>query len=131
MRYFFAALLTGSALAACAGTGTVGYQASVYTTTPELVYVSPGVQVIADYHEPVFYTNDSYWRYYNGTWYRSRYYNRGWTYASPPRALLRIERPRAYIRYRPRGHGSHVRRDRPVIRDHRDHRDDSRRYRRR
>ena len=38
---------------------------------PELVYVSPGVYVIADYHEPVFYSDNYYWRYHGGYWYRS------------------------------------------------------------
>jgi hypothetical protein len=117
-------------VAGCAGSGSVSYQgsANVYATTPDLVYVSPGVQVIADYDEPVFYTDGFYWRHYGGTWYRSRVHTGGWVYASAPRALLTIERPHAYVRYRPRGYVSRrqtqpsrpvYRDERPVIRDRR------------
>jgi hypothetical protein len=70
---------------------------------PDLVYVSPGVQVIADYDEPIFYTDGFYWRFYGGTWYRSTYYSGGWVYARPPVAVLRIDRPYAYAHYRPAG----------------------------
>src|SRR5688572_30344081 len=88
-------------LAACAGSGSAtysgGYYGSAAVYTPDLVYVSPGVQVIADYDEPVFYTDGFYWRFYGGTWYRSSYYSGGWSYASPPRRLLSIDRPYAYV----------------------------------
>lgn len=73
---------------------------------PDLAYVSPGVQVIADYDEPIFYSDGYYWRYQGNAWYRSSYYNRGWGYAAPPAAILRIDRPYAYVHYRPQGwHG--------------------------
>ena len=137
-------LLCALLLAGCAGSsGTVAYHgtasATVVAPTPDLVYVSPGVHVIADYEEPVFYSHGYYWRYYNGVWFRSHMWNGGWAYASPPRALLRIERPYAYVRYRgPRGYVS--RRDyrddrrRPVYRDqrpvYRDHRTPDRERRR-
>ena len=72
---------------------------------PDLVTVSPGVQVIADYDEPIFYSDGFYWRYYGGVWYRSSYYTGGWVYARPPVAVLRIDWPHAYVHYRPRGLG--------------------------
>src|SRR5678815_3573413 len=85
--------------------------AGTYTTTatvgdpygPDLVYAAPGVQVIADYNEPIFYSDGYYWRYYGNTWYRSTYYTGGWVYAQPPVAVLRIDRPYAYRYYRPQG----------------------------
>lgn len=91
--------------AGCAGRyeGTVagpGYE-------PEMVYVSPGVQVIADYDEPVFYSDHLYWRYYGGTWYRSPRYTGGWVVATPPPAVMRIDRPHSYVHYRPRGWIAH------------------------
>jgi hypothetical protein len=46
-------------------------------STPDLVTVSPGVQVVADYDEPVFYTDGFYWRYTDGGWYRSNNYATG------------------------------------------------------
>src|SRR5262245_6347703 len=70
---------------------------------PDLVYVSPGVQVIADYGEPIFYSDGFYWRYYGGVWYRSTYYTGGWVYARPPVAVLSINQPYAYRYYRPAG----------------------------
>ena len=104
------------------GTGTVGYSATYTATTPDLVEVSPGVQVIADYDEPIFYSDNYYWRYDGGTWYRSSYYNRGWVYARPPHAVISIGEPYRYRRYRPAGY---VRRDhrapyrQPAARDNR------------
>jgi hypothetical protein len=70
---------------------------------PDLVTVSPGVQVIADYDEPIFYSDGFYWRYAGGVWYRSTYYTGGWVYARPPVAVMRIDRPYAYTHYRPAG----------------------------
>jgi hypothetical protein len=77
----------------------------VYVSTPDLVTVSPGVQVVADYDEPVFYTDGYYWRFYNGGWYRSNNYATGWFFVDrPPVAVLRIDRPYAYAHYRPHGY---------------------------
>jgi hypothetical protein len=103
-RLLISLALGASALAAgCAGTtGTVAYTADVSYRSPSLAYVSPGVYAVADYNEPVFYSNNSYWLYRNNNWYRSNYYDRGWTYyRTPPRAVLSINSPRAYVRYRP------------------------------
>ena len=97
----------------------VGYRATAYASTPDLVYVSPGVQVIADYPEPVFYSGNVYYRYYNGYWYQSPNYRTNWqlTY-NVPTAVRRIDRPYAYVKFR--GHGRVNRAARPVpVRDHR------------
>src|SRR5215510_430110 len=104
--------LSAAALGGCYTTGEVGYRATyvapsadVYVSTPDLVTVSPGVQVVADYDEPVFYTDGFYWRFYNGGWYRSNNYATGWFFIDrPPVAVLRIDRPYAYAHYRPRGY---------------------------
>lgn len=109
--------LSASALAAgCAGQGTVTYTASARYSQPSLAYVSPGVYVVADYNEPVFYSDNSYWLYRNNNWYRSNYYDRGWTYyRTPPHAVLTVQRPYAYVRYRP-SERYRVHRDRGVYR---------------
>jgi hypothetical protein len=137
MRKLFFALLLGSA--ACAGSGTVGYTSSgTYGggyADVDMVTVSPGVQVIADYDEPVFYSNGYYWRYYGDTWYRSNTWTGGWVHYNPPRAVVSIRSPNAYVRYRPHGYverrPARVYRDRyradrnrnrnrgPEVRDHR------------
>jgi hypothetical protein len=92
-----AMLLAATLAAGCAAT------VSGDAYGPDLVTVSPGVQVIADYDEPIFYSDGFYWRYYGGTWYRSSYYTGGWVYARPPVAILRVDRPYAYVHYRPAG----------------------------
>ena len=103
---FSCALLS---VAGCAG--SVGYTATVSAPAPQLVEVKPGVWVVADYDQPVFYANDVYWRYDNGVWYRSSYLG-GWTAVSVdvvPRPVVVIDRPARYRRYRARS-GVRVRR---------------------
>ena len=90
------------AAAGCAATVASG-------PPPDMVYVSPGVQVIADYHEPIFYSDGYYWRSDGRGWYRSSYYTGGWVYARPPVAVMRIERPYTYRHYRPQGWAGHPR----------------------
>ena len=67
-----AVVMSGLFAAGCAA--RVGYSATVSSDGygPDLVYVAPGVQVIADFDEPIFYADGLYWRFYSGTWYRSR-----------------------------------------------------------
>lgn len=110
LTVFTAALATGCA-------ARVGYRVSGQAYAPDLVYVAPGVQVIADYDQPIFYADNYYWRYDGGTWYRSSVYTGGWVYARPPAPLMRIERPHAYVHYRPAGWAP--RGQRPDVRDHR------------
>jgi hypothetical protein len=122
------ALAFGGAVAAgagCAG-GTAGYSVSASYSSPDLAYVSPGVYVVEDYDQPVFYTNNAYWRYDGGRWYVSNYYNRGWRYAAPPRTLVSIRQPRAYVHYR--GHVRYQARPNGGVRV-RDHRYRGRYYR--
>lgn len=116
----FSAILAGG----CVEPAGVAYSGSV--STPDLVAVGPGVQVIADYDEPIFFSDGFYWWWYDGYWYRSTYYTGGWTYvASPPLFSARISQPHIYRHYRPQGfvHRSRPvpvhRVQRPVVRDHR------------
>lgn len=122
-RIILCALVLSAALAGgCAGSGTAYYSTSgtltATTVAPDLVYVSPGVQVVADYDYPVFYADNYYWRYDDGRWFRSSWYTGGWVYASPPRAVVSIDRPYAYRRYRPSGYVSRG----AYVRDQRDYR---------
>jgi hypothetical protein len=118
-----------AAMSGCFTTAEVGYSASYssdgsYAANPDLVAVGPGVQVVADYDEPVFFVDGFYWRYYGNVWYRSNNYATGWYYYDrPPVAVLRIDRPYAYAHYRPAGYVARSRpRYRPpetIVRDHR------------
>src|SRR5215510_11804603 len=107
---FGAAALTGcyvqeTAGASYGGDATATVSSDGYAATPDLVTVQPGVQVVADYDEPVFFVDGFYWRFYDGGWYRSNTYYTGWYYYErPPVTVLRIDRPYAYARYRPPGY---------------------------
>jgi hypothetical protein len=118
MRISLLHALTATLLVAgCAASGQVRYNAHV--TTPELVYIDSDVQVIADYREPIFYTDGYYWRYDGGAWYRSSRYTSGWVRIEVvPVAIRRIERPGAYVHYRAGARAGTARG--PAVRDHRD-----------
>ncbi len=108
------ALLFATTITACTGSGTGAVQYSADVQTPVLVEISPGVQVIEDYDEPVFYSDNYYWRFDAGIWYRSHNHRRDWVrIEAPPERVRRIDRPTAYIRYRANA--------RAEVRDHRDH----------
>jgi hypothetical protein len=103
----------------------VGPSVSVTATTvgPDLVTVSPGVQVIADYDEPVFFTGGFYWREVGGVWYRSSYHTGGWVTYSAPTAIVSIRDRHSYRRYRPAGWAP---RNRAYTRDNRTYRPNNR-----
>jgi hypothetical protein len=69
---------------------------------PDLYYYSPGVSVVAYSDDPVFYSDNYYWRYYDGVWYQSPYYNTGWSVSyNVPYGVRSIDRPYSYARFRP------------------------------
>lgn len=77
-----------------------------------MAYLGNGVYVIADYEEPIFYSNGFYWYNANGYWYRSRNYTSGWVYVDRPAySVSLIRNPYAYRHYRP---SNYVVRHRPV-----------------
>lgn len=129
MRSLTLAMIATAALFAPGCWGHVGYSATVSNDGygPDLVYAAPGVQVIADWDEPIFYADNFYWRFYGGGWYRSPYYTGGWVYARPPVAVMRIDRPHAYVHYRPAGWADRRQRGgrQPVAREYRDDRSPS------
>ncbi|HEY1550730.1 MAG TPA: hypothetical protein VGG28_23030 [Kofleriaceae bacterium] len=74
----------------------------------DLVEVSPGVEVIADYDEPIFFADDLYWVNRGGFWYSSTWYGGGWgRNYNPPGHILGISRPDMYRHYRPAGYVAH------------------------
>jgi len=95
-------LLAGLSNTGCIVHGRARVGGAVYAE-PALVEVSPGVMVVEDYDEPVFYSDGFYWRYYGGIWYRSSYHTGGWvTWRNPPARVIGIRNPRGYVRYRAR-----------------------------
>ena len=88
------------------GQARVSSGAYVETAEPELVYVSPGVYVVAEQDDPVFYSDNYYWRYQGSVWYRSDRWGGGWVvYHSRPARFHANFRPHAYIRVKARGGG--------------------------
>ena len=74
----------------------------VVRPVPDLAQVLPGVRVIADYEEAVFYDGVFYYWSCGHRWYRSKSYTSGWeVIEAPPRSIRRIERPDAYRHFRP------------------------------
>ena len=68
---------------------------------PPMVVVQPGVQVVQDLDEEVFFVNGWYWVRRGGYWYRARDHRRAWLYANPrfvPPALVQMP-PGQYRRY--------------------------------
>jgi hypothetical protein len=97
----------------------VGYSVSYGYGAPTMAYVAPGVQVIADYDYPIFYSDGFYWRWDGGYWYRSPYYTGGWvTVRDVPYGIRSVQEPWRYSHYHAGG-GVAVTGRGPVIRDHR------------
>src|SRR5512139_3344885 len=94
--------VVASSLAGCTGTGDVEYAGEVRVTSPELIEVSPGVMVIADADEPIFYSRNNYWLYRDGYWFRSNDYRSGYArveFTYVPNEIRVIERPQLYVHY--------------------------------
>lgn len=101
-------LLLAGATSGCVVHGRARVGATVQAE-PAMVEVSPGVMVIEDYDEPVFYSDGYYWLYSDGVWLRSSYHTGGWVRVrTVPTRIVSIRSPRAYVRYRARG-GARVR----------------------
>ena len=103
----FAAVLTAIG---CTGGAQVHTTAEADYVAPQLVEVEPGVQVVADYDEPVFYSDGMYWRYEGGIWYSSRYHNHAWVRVqAPPVAVAHVEHPEIYVHYHGHAEVQHAR----------------------
>jgi hypothetical protein len=70
---------------------------------PQLVVVSPGIQVVPDVEEEIFFVDGFYWVRQDSGWYRSRSHRGGWAMV-PHRAVpVRVAQlpPGKYRHYRP------------------------------
>jgi hypothetical protein len=89
--------------AACVPT-EVQYSAEV--SGPRLAMVSPGIWIVEDQPYAVYYADGFYWRYANGFWYRSGYYDDGFVQVNVdivPRVVIGGYRPH-HVHYRPARH---------------------------
>lgn len=92
-----------ASLAGCMGSGSVEYAGDVRISSPDLIEIRPGVQVIADADEPLFYSEGHYWLYRDGYWLRSSSYRGGFARIEldyVPQRVRLIEQPQMYAHYR-------------------------------
>jgi hypothetical protein len=62
----------------------VGVPVVRFEVAPPMVEVQPGVLVVHDYDEEVFFVDGRYWmRSHDGRWYRANDYRGGWVAAEP------------------------------------------------
>lgn len=54
-----------------------------FSAPPPLVVVQPGVQVVEDYDDEVYFTDGFYWVRREGRWFRTRDYRGGWSVVEP------------------------------------------------
>jgi hypothetical protein len=102
---FLAGLLVAVALAAparAAGVFEASIQIALPPVLPPLYVVEPGVQVVEELDEEVFFANGWYWVRRDARWYRARDTRHRWIFVEPrfvPSGLRRI----------PPGHYRHFR----------------------
>jgi hypothetical protein len=65
-----------------------------FAAPPPVVEIEPGVQVVEDSDQEIFFTGGYYWHAApDGRWYRTRSYRGGWVAVSaPPAVLVRYRR---------------------------------------
>ena len=94
MKRLALALALALSLPPAAARAQVGVHIDVgLPAAPPLVVVQPGIQVVEDWNEEVFYTRGWYWARRDGYWYRARTPRANFVYVEPrrvPVALVRI-----------------------------------------
>ncbi len=101
-----ALLLVAPSLALAQGTVSADFRIDLPVILPPLVVVAPGVQVVPEVEEEVFFADRYYWVRRDGGWYRSRTHRKGWVLApvrSVPVRLVGIPHGK-YRRWSPPGH---------------------------
>ncbi len=101
LRLILAAALAAPALALAQA--SVQLRLDLPVVMPQLVVASPGVQVVPDVDEEIFYVNGWYWVRQDGGWYRSHSPQRGWYFVAPERVPGRLVHlpPGQYRRWHP------------------------------
>jgi hypothetical protein len=86
MRTLFAAALVACLLAPAAAPAQVEVQVQIaLPARPPLVVVQPGIQVVEDWDEEVFYTRGVYWLRRGPAWYRAPGPRAAFVYVAPER----------------------------------------------
>jgi hypothetical protein len=104
MKKLLLSVLAATAFAGCVTHGDVGvgYSYGYASPAPEMYVNADGVNVVAYADYPTFYSDDYYWMYNGGTWYRSSYYGGGWAVSyDVPYRVRSIREPHSYAHFRP------------------------------
>jgi hypothetical protein len=106
--------VSGSALALVAAfrprNAFAGVEISVrFEAPPPLVVVSPGIQVVEDNDEEVFFTDGFYWVRRDDVWYRTRDHRGGWAVVGHEHvpAFIYQAKPGAYRHWKHEEHERH------------------------
>jgi hypothetical protein len=110
MKTLLGVLLAASLVGCFATVGPDGQTASgqatftlaLPTVLPPLIVVEPGVSVVSDMDQEVFYSDGYYWARQDRGWYRSRDHRQGWVVVEDRYVPAPIARspPGQYRRYR-------------------------------
>ena len=92
---FSAASLVPLTARAADVTVSIGWQAP-----PPLIIVSPGVQVVQDYDDEVFFIDGYYWVERDGGWYHSRDHHGNWVFVERSHVHSWLVQPRARGQYK-------------------------------
>ncbi len=79
----------------------------VFPAPPTLVVIEPGVQVVEDNDDEVFFVDNWYWHRRGGHWYRNQTHNGSWVVVEErvvPRTIVRFA-PGHYRKWRGPKHG--------------------------
>jgi hypothetical protein len=104
-------LLPGAAGAQIAARAGASIDVNLPIVLPQLVVVAPGVQVVPEVDEEVFFTNGFYWVRHGDGWYRSKSHRRGWVMVPGHRVPTRLAKfePGHYRRWKPEHRDNGVR----------------------
>jgi hypothetical protein len=85
---------------------SVTFQLNLPVVLPPLVVVTPGVRVVPDVDEEVFFVDGYYWVRRDRSWYRSRSHRHGWVLVGARGVPSRISgfAPGKYKRWKPAAH---------------------------
>ena len=90
---FLAAMLCTASSAFAQIRVEIGLPTITFPAPPHLVFAEPGVQVVEDYDEEVFFADDYYWHRRGNEWFRTRRHDGGWDTVEPrlvPRAIVAV-----------------------------------------
>ena len=88
IRIVLAAALLAPALALAQASAQ--FRIDLPVVLPPMVVVQPGVQVVQDVDEEVFFSNGWYWVRRDDGWYRSRSHRHGWMFVQRERVPRRL-----------------------------------------